>query len=304
MEQHLVQNASQHVAVAGVFRRRLHRLGNGAAQGAGGAGVLLENLPADFRLHGGRRGDGGAVGPHDLPAEGLLLVADLHHIDLAVQAQIGAGHGEGGAPLARSGLGGDAGEPLPLGVVRLGDGGIQLVGAGGVVSLKLVVDVRRGLELFLQAVGPDQGRGAVHLVKVPNLLWNGNFRRFVVQLLADQLVAEDGPQILEAHGSPGAGVPEGGGLGLHVGPDIVPGVRHLRLGEIDFVGDVLEGHDACSFLLNGLSRRRSVKKRPPSTKGPITGTFGTKVLKLLRCHPNWRSKNRPLGGAPTRAFPW
>lgn len=30
------------------------------------------------------------------------------------------------------------------------------------------------------------------------------------------------------------------------------------------------------------------QKRPPSTKGPVTGTFGTKVLKLLRCHPNWR----------------
>ena len=33
---------------------------------------------------------------------------------------------------------------------------------------------------------------------------------------------------------------------------------------------------------------RGVKKRPPSHKRTLTGSFGTKVLKLLRCHPNWR----------------
>ena len=263
--------------------------------------MLGEDLFPNLRLHGGRGRHRRAVGPHDLPAEGLLLIADLHHVDLAVQTQVGAGHGEGGAPLARSGLGGDAGEPLPLGVVRLGDGGIQLVGAGGVVSLKLVVDVRRGLELFLQAVGPDQGRGAVHLVKVPNLLGDGDFRRVVVQLLADELVAEDAPQILEAHGGPGAGIQQGGGLVLHVGPDIVPGGRQLLLGEIDLVGNFFKGHDACSFPTYGLSRRRSVKKRPPSTKGPVTGTFGTKVLKLLRCHPNWRYKKTARSAARQHA---
>ena len=95
----------------------------------------------------GRGSDGGAVGPHDLAAEGLLLVAEhLTMIDLAVQTQVCAGHGQGRAPLAGAGLGGNALEALLLGVIGLGDGAVQLVGAGGIVALKLVVDLRRGAQ--------------------------------------------------------------------------------------------------------------------------------------------------------------
>ena len=218
-----------------------------------------------------------------------MLVADLYHVDLAVQAQIGAGHGERSAPLAGSGLGGDTLEALLLCVVRLCDGGVQLMGAGGVVALKFVVDFCRGLKLFLQTVGPHQGRGAVHLVKVPNLLGNGDLPGVVVQLLADQLVAEHGTQVVKAHGSAGAGIQQRGGLVLHIGPDVIPGFRHLILGEIDFVGDFRLGfHSVHSFQKSAFSKG-CVKKRPSSLeKEPVNGSFGTKALKLLRCHPNWR----------------
>ena len=105
-------------------------------------------------------------------------------IHLAVQPKVGAGHGEGGAPLAGAGLGGDAVEALLLGVIGLGDGGVQLVAARGVVALKLVVDFGRGAQGLLQTVGADQGRGPVHLVEVQDLLGDVEIRGGVVQLLA------------------------------------------------------------------------------------------------------------------------
>ena len=43
---------------------------------------------------------------------------------------------EGRAPLAGGGLRGDAFQPLLLGVVGLGNGGVQLVGAVGKVNIK------------------------------------------------------------------------------------------------------------------------------------------------------------------------
>ena len=264
--------------------------------------MLRQDGLADVGLHGGRGGDGGAVGPHDLPAEGLLLVADLHHVDLAVQPQVGAGHGEGGAPLAGAGLGGDALEALLLGVVGLGDGAVQLVGAGGVVALKLVVDFGRGLELLFQAVGPDQGRGAVHLVEVPDLLGNGDIGGVVVQLLLDEFITEYGTQVVEAHGGSGAGIQQGRGLGLHIGPDVVPGFRHLVFGEIDFVGDVVlfSCHDNCSFHACGSGKT----KKTFVPQGPISNRFlWDKSLKTSAVPPKL-TLPRPLGDVPSHAFPW
>jgi hypothetical protein len=211
--------------------------------------MLLENLLPDLRLHGGGGGHRRAVGPHDLPAEGLLFIADLHHVNLAVQSQVGAGHGEGGAPLARSGFGGDAGKPLLFGIICLGNGAVQLVGAGGVVPLKFVVDLRRGLELLLQAVGPDQGGGAVHLVEVPDLLGDLKIGGAVIHFLLHQLGAEDALQLLGGHGLERSGIEEGGGLVFHVGPEIVPGAGHLVLGEIDFVGNFVRAHSVVLLFI-------------------------------------------------------
>ena len=249
VQQYLVEDAAQHVAVARGGGGDLHGLGNSAAQGAGGAGMLLEDLPADGGSLRGRGGNGSAVGPHDLSAEGLLLVADLHHVDLAVQAQVCASHGQGRAPLAGAGLGGNALEALLLGIIGLGNGAVQLVGAGGIVALKLVVDFGGGAQGLFQAVGPYQGRGTVHLVEIQDLLGNGDLPVIIVQLLADQLVAEHRAQVLKAHRLSGAGIQQGSGLDLHVSPDIVPCLGYLIFGEINFVGNVVDFgcHGAFSF---------------------------------------------------------
>jgi hypothetical protein len=45
----------------------------------------------------------------------------------------------------------------------------------------------------------------------------------------------------------GAGVQQGSGLVLHIGPQVVPEFGHLVFIQIDFVGDFVHGHGAGSF---------------------------------------------------------
>ena len=100
------------------------------------------------------------------------LIGALDHVDLAVQTQIAAGHGQGRAPLAGAGLGGDAPQALVLGVVGLGDGAVELVGAGGAVALELVIDLRRGAQGALEEVGTHERARTEHPVEVANLVRN------------------------------------------------------------------------------------------------------------------------------------
>ncbi len=114
--------------------------------------------------------------------------------------------------------------------------------AAGVVALELVIDLRRRLKLLLQTVGADQRRRTVHLVKAANLLRDLKKRRAVIQLLPDQLLAEDARELLRLHGLKGAGIQERRRLLLHIGPQIIPCLRHLVFVQIDFVGDFFVFH--------------------------------------------------------------
>ena len=239
MQQYLIEDAAQNVPVPLLTGGGLHRLGDGAAQRTGGAGELGQKLPSHVGRVGGRRGDLRPIGAHHLAAEGLLLIGALDHINLTVQPQIGARHGEGGAPLAGAGLGRHALQALLLGVVGLRNGRVQLVGAGGVVALKLIVNPGGCLQLLLQTVGPDQGRGTVHLIKIPNLLGNLHIGGVLVQLLTHQLPAEHALQLGGGHRFAGAGIEQRRGLDLHVGPDVVPGPRQLRFLEVNLIGNFL-----------------------------------------------------------------
>ena len=153
--------------------------------------MFRKDLFAHLGLHGRRRGHRCAVGAHDFPAEGLLLIGAFDHIYFAVQSKVGACHGKGRSPLAGSGLSSHAFESLFLRIIRLGNGRVQFVAAAGVIALELVVDPRRRLKLLFQAVGADQRRRTVHLVKIMNLLRDLKERRIVIQLLPDQLLTED-----------------------------------------------------------------------------------------------------------------
>ena len=238
VQQDLVEDGTEHVAVAGIGHRDFHCLGDRAAKGAGRSGMLGQDLAADIRRIGRGRRDRRAVCAHDFAPEGLLLVADLDHIYLAVEAKIGTSHRKRRAPLACSGLSGHAFKPLFFGVVGLRDGGVELVAAARVVALELVVDVRGGPELLFEAVRADERRGAVHLVEILNLLRDRDISVLVVQFLGDQLLAEDAAELFGCHGLMCAGIEKGSGLVLHVRPDVIPGGRDLVLGKIDLVRDL------------------------------------------------------------------
>ena len=152
----LIEDGSEHIAVAGIGDSDFHCFGDRAAEGSGCAGVLSEDLASDICCVGRRRRDGSAVGAHHFAAERLLLITDFDHVYFAVEVKIGAGHGKRRTPLACAGLGRDAFEALFLGVISLRYSGVELVAAAGVVAFELIVDVRRGLQLLLEAVSADQ----------------------------------------------------------------------------------------------------------------------------------------------------
>ena len=251
VQEDLIEDGAEHIAVTGIGDRDFYRLGDRAAEGAGGAGVLSEDLAADLRRVRRRRRHGSAVGAHDFTAEGFLFVAYLDHVYLAVQVKIGAGHRERCAPLAGAGLGGHALETLFFGVIGLGNGGVELVASTGVVALELVIDVRRGLQLLLQAVRAHQRRRAVHLIEILDLFRDRDIGIFVVELLSDQFLTEHGAELLSRHGLKGSGVEKGSGLVLHISPDIVPCLGDLVFGEIDLVGNLLIFFVCHGFFLSG-----------------------------------------------------
>ena len=100
--------------------------------------MLGQDLAAYIGGHAGAGSDGSTIGAHHLTAERLLLVAHLDHVDLAIQPEVAAGHGERRAPLAGTRLSGHAFQALLLGVVGLRNGAVQLVAAAGVIALKLM----------------------------------------------------------------------------------------------------------------------------------------------------------------------
>ena len=162
--------------------------------------------------------------------------------------------GKGGAPLAGSGFGGDGGQALLGAVVGLGQGGVELVRAGGVVAFELVVDLGRRAQGLLQVVGAAQGAGAVHLVHFLHAFGNGEEGGVIVQLLANQLVAEDRGDVLElGHGA--VGQAHGLGLFRHVCADVVPLLRNLVFAQVQairdlgvFVGVCVGGHGLLPFF--------------------------------------------------------
>ena len=244
MQKYLVQHAAEHITVAGIGNGNFNRFGNRTPKRAGGAGELFQNLPPDICGFGRRRNHRGTVGPHHFTAEGFLLIGHLHHEDLAVQPEIGAGHGKRRTPLAGTGFRRNAFEALLFGVVGLGNRGIQLVASGSIVAFKLVVDFGRCLQLFLKAVCPDKRRGPIHFVKVQDLRRNRVFTGLIIQFLPDQLIAEDHAEFFGCHRLMRGRIQQGSRLVLHVGADIVPILRHFLFFEIDLVGD-------CLFVCHG-----------------------------------------------------
>ena len=160
VQEHVVEHAAQRVAHLGVLGRHLDGLGDGDAQRAGVVLVDGQVGPAALGQRRGRAVHDAAEGLHHHAPVRLLVVAgpDLPH--LALQAEQGAGEGQGGAPLPGAGLGGQLLHPGLGVVVGLGHGGVGLVAAGRADALVLVVDAGRRPERRPPAGGPGTGATA------------------------------------------------------------------------------------------------------------------------------------------------
>ena len=224
VEEDVVEDGAQGVVGVVLGGGVLRRLRDGDAEGARRIRVLLQDGPPRLGIAGGRGDDLGAPGLHHDAPIGLLMVGDLHHVDLELNIEQVAGHSQGAAPLAGAGL---RGQPLDAGllvVVGLSDGGVGLVRAGGGDAFVLVVDVGGGVQRLLQPVGPEQGRGPPELVDLPHLVRDVS-EAFRAHLLLDEGHGEEGRQRLGADGLVGGGV-EGRGQrtagGGQVRQDVVP----------------------------------------------------------------------------------
>ena len=194
VQQHVVQHRSERVVGALVAGRHLDRLGDRDAERA-------------RRVRGLRAPGLGPVGGaavhrraphlHHRAAVGLLVVARADHEDLALHAHQPAGEGKRGAPLPGTGLGREPAHALLAVVVGLRHGRVGLVRARRRGALVLVVDVRRGIELALEAPRPVQRRRAPQLVDLAHLVGDLDLR-LGRDLLRDQAHREDRREVVGA----------------------------------------------------------------------------------------------------------
>ena len=127
VQEDVVEHAPERVGRVLSPRSVLDRFGDGDAQAPGGVGVSLENRAACLGLLRRARDDARAPGLHHRAPVRLLVVRDLDHVDLALEAQEPAGERQGASPLPRPGLGGQPLAAFLLRVVRLRDGRVRLV---------------------------------------------------------------------------------------------------------------------------------------------------------------------------------
>ncbi len=237
------QHRAQRVLVLALRdHRRFDRLRDGDPQRARTVRVLGQELAAVVGL--GRRAGRHRrpVGLHDDAPVGLLLVGDLHHVHMALQLEEVAGHRQRRAPLAGPRLGGEAGRPLFLRIVRLRHRRVRLVRSGRRDPLVLVVDVGRRLERLLQAPRPVERGRSPQLVDLPHLVGDVD-EALGAHFLLDQLHREQRSEEVGRHGLFGLRMEHGRGRYRHVRIDVVPRRREVGLVELDANGF---GHRASS----------------------------------------------------------
>ena len=234
-------------------------LGNGTAQGAPVVGVPGNDVLSGAGGHGRGRGDGSPEGLHDRAAVGLLLIADLDHVDGAVDAELLGGVGQRTAPLAGAGLGGQVRDALLLGIVGLGDGGVELVAAGRRDTLILEIDMRRGSEGLFELIGTHERGATIGGILLADGFRDGDPFVGLVQFLIGAGLAEDGVEVFGFERLLGAGMQERHGLVGHDRLDVEEMGRNLGLREQEFF---------LSHLLSVLRVNSIIhKKRPAFVRG-------------------------------------
>ena len=228
----VVEHAAQRVAglTAGVGHGGLDGFADGDAQAARGLRIFFQGIAAGLGFVAGAGHAGSAPGLHHGLAVGLLVEADPDHVNLAFQAELRTGEGEGAAPLAGAGLGGHALDPEDFVVVGLGHGGVGFVATGRAAPLVFVVDPGRGLKRLFQPAGAHQGGWAPEAQHVQYRFGDVD-PALRAHLLLDQVHGKNRRQVLGRHRRP---VGPKRGIERNIRQDIVPLPGHLPEGQINF----------------------------------------------------------------------
>ena len=215
VQQDVVEHRAERVVGVLARDRIADRVGDGRAERPGAVRVV--DGGGDDRCSPGLH--------HDAPV-GLLVVRGPHHVHLALEAEQGAGEGEGASPLAGPGLGGEAVDPGLLVVEGLWHRRVRLVGTGRRDRLVLVVDPGRRAEGLFEAFGTHERRRAPQAEHVDDL--SGDVHPGLGRhLLADERHREERGEVVRPDRLAGARVQVGlEGLG-QVGNDVEPGLGHL-----------------------------------------------------------------------------
>ena len=222
--------------------------------------MLGKDRAAGIRLLG-RAGDDPSAERLDQTATiRLLVVRDLDHPHVDLEAEDLPRECERRAPLPRARLRREALHAFGLVVVRLRNGSVRLVRAGRRHALVLVVDACRCLECSLEAPRAIERRRPPLAVDGADLLGNGDeaVRR---DLLADDRHREERREVVRADGLPGARVQNGRRRRGEIGGDVVPGLRKPAL-----VEDVLHLVGHLALLSMGRRRFRSLSDSPRKDK--------------------------------------
>ena len=280
VQQHVVQDAPERVLGVFVLDRVLDRLAYGYAERSRRVGMLLQDVAAGLREVRRARVNLGPVGLHHDAPVGLLVVADADHVDRAIEVHHAAGEGQGGAPLARSGLRGQAPDALLAVVVRLGDGGVRLVAAGRADALVLVVDVGRGVEELFQAAGAEERGRAPEAVDLTHLFGDGNIglRR---HFLLDNRLREDRGESLGPHRLHRGRIQRRLQLEGQIGHQVVPALGDGLLVEEEFRCSTVLALSRClqlGYQLTAFGVRGSPYETPGTAQKNVVAPLGARKV--------------------------
>src|SRR5436190_10608093 len=189
--------------------------------------MLLEDPTPGLRFLGGARHDLSAPGLDQRAPVRLLFVRDLHHVELALEADQLAGEREGAPPLPRAGLRRQAGTPFPLVVKGLRYSRVGLVTPGRADALVLVEDARAGPDRLLEPSSAEERRRPPEAVELQHLVGDGDLR-LLAHLLPDQLHRKERRQIVRPNRLPRPRMQHRLRSRGHVGANVVPTPRKLR----------------------------------------------------------------------------
>ena len=94
VHEHVVEHAAERIFSVGILGRNFHRLGNRDAETAWRIWVLFEDCSAGIGLVARARDAFRAIGLHQRPPVGLLIVGDLDHVDFDFETEQRAGESE------------------------------------------------------------------------------------------------------------------------------------------------------------------------------------------------------------------